>query len=124
MKSLNINCAKCGEVLELSRVYKQRYCKKCHAEYMRENRVKYKNLSPDAKLKSNARAYANVYQNQYGRLVKQPCEKCGNENTEKHHEDYSKPLEVIWLCRQCHLDHHKNQLTFHIQHTQVSNSIN
>lgn len=37
-----------------------------------------------------------------GKLIKEPCFKCGNENTEAHHEDYDKPLEVIWLCKQCH----------------------
>jgi len=31
------------------------------------------------------------------------CEKCGKECfTYAHHEDYSKSLEVIFLCRKCH----------------------
>lgn len=32
------------------------------------------------------------------------CEKCNIESKlEAHHEDYSKPLEVIWLCKGCHI---------------------
>jgi hypothetical protein len=31
------------------------------------------------------------------------CAHCGKKSpTEGHHPDYSKPLEVIWLCRACH----------------------
>ena len=35
-------------------------------------------------------------------LKKLPCEKCGCEKSEAHHEDYSKPLEVNWLCKKHH----------------------
>ncbi len=42
-----------------------------------------------------------------GRVVKKPCEQCGTEKgVHGHHKDYSKPLEVRWLCYQCHFDHH------------------
>lgn len=36
------------------------------------------------------------------------CEKCGaTEHLEKHHPDYSKPLEVLTLCRSCHMRLHR-----------------
>lgn len=38
-----------------------------------------------------------------GRLTKAPCEVCGKSKVEAHHDDYSKPLEVNWLCRKHHL---------------------
>lgn len=37
-----------------------------------------------------------------GDLKKQPCEKCGDRDSEAHHDDYAKPMEVTWLCRKCH----------------------
>lgn len=43
-----------------------------------------------------------------GSLKKMPCVKCGNQKSEAHHEDYSKPLEVKWLCRPCHLKEHNS----------------
>lgn len=39
-----------------------------------------------------------------GKFKKQSvCEFCGaTTNIDGHHQDYSRPLEVIWLCRSCH----------------------
>jgi hypothetical protein len=34
-------CSKCGKNLEPKRIGKQRYCLKCHADYMRDNRKEY-----------------------------------------------------------------------------------
>jgi hypothetical protein len=42
-----------------------------------------------------------------GRLTRQPCEACGtSEKVHAHHEDYSKPLEVRWLCETDHNRQH------------------
>jgi hypothetical protein len=41
-----------------------------------------------------------------GRLKREPCTKCGNPKGEAHHEDYSKPFEITWLCKGCHMKRH------------------
>jgi hypothetical protein len=35
-------------------------------------------------------------------LVKGVCEVCGSPDVDAHHDDYSEPLAVRWLCRQHH----------------------
>lgn len=42
-----------------------------------------------------------------GKLIRQPCEVCGNSKSDAHHDDYSKPFDIRWLCRQHHKDLHK-----------------
>jgi len=46
-----------------------------------------------------------------GKLIRQSCEVCGNKSTHAHHDDYSRPLEVRWLCPQCHSDEHRKEVT-------------
>lgn len=41
-----------------------------------------------------------------GVVVKKPCVVCGSKKSEGHHDDYSKPLNVHWLCRPHHIAHH------------------
>lgn len=34
------------------------------------------------------------------------CEGCGKDKPHAHHEDYSQPLAVRWLCALCHKERH------------------
>jgi len=44
-----------------------------------------------------------------GKLSREPCEVCGKpDGIHGHHDDYSKPLEVRWLCRKHHDEWHRN----------------
>jgi hypothetical protein len=44
-----------------------------------------------------------------GLLQRQPCEVCGDVQTDGHHPDYDKPLAVIWLCRRHHKQAHRKR---------------
>ena len=37
-----------------------------------------------------------------GPVTRQPCEVCGADEVDGHHDDYDKPLAVRWLCRLHH----------------------
>lgn len=101
-------CSKCGKRHSRGRggknPYPASYCAACHAEYTKAKRKSWDSLNPEQKRRSNARAYANVYLRR-GKLKRLPCEVCGAW-AQMHHDDYSKPLEVRWLCRRHHGHHH------------------
>lgn len=42
-----------------------------------------------------------------GLVSQQPCEACGDQKSEAHHPDYSRPALVVWLCRKCHKAEHR-----------------
>ena len=102
-------------------------CEKClHREYQRhwsqkktldERRAMIANRNPETVRRAGRSRYAKrkgtlVYVCNYtfnnavrrGLLTCQPCKFCGRtENVHGHHDDYSKPLDVLWLCKNHHL---------------------
>jgi RNase P subunit RPR2 len=66
----------------------------------------YRNNSPE-KVKAHSLVNNKVA---YGEVIKPTiCEHCSAESykLQAHHTDYSKPLEVIWLCTKCHGKQHR-----------------
>ena len=102
-----------AECLECHRIDK-RASKRRHPENERARQKRWRENNPE-KAKAYQYAYwhdpANAEKNhartrvkvakRNGILVPVPC-KCGRLDVQAHHEDYSKPLEVIWLCPSCH----------------------
>lgn len=41
-----------------------------------------------------------------GLLQRQPCSICGSVPADAHHSDYTRPLQVMWLCRFHHKAEH------------------
>ena len=70
----------------------------------------YKNFKPRSVLKRKANRFITnrLFR---GTLKKGRCVFCGAENAQAHHEDYSKPNCIVWLCLEHHWDVHARRLT-------------
>lgn len=65
--------------------------------------AEYRAANPE--MKKAHQAVSNAVRD--GRLQKLPCAFCGSTSRrEAHHHDYSKPLDVTWLCAPCHRRFH------------------
>lgn len=92
-----------------------RLCRNCRVEYFRNYR------KTNEKEKARSRNYFRTVRDipkerqkrlarekvqralRSGKIKREPCLICGNEISEAHHEDYTKPLEIIWLCKEHHI---------------------
>lgn len=75
------------------------------------DKEKERRKNPDYQFKRRARTAVN-HAVRDGRLTNPgKCSKCGKEGySEAHHEDYSKKLDVVWVCKKCHMEiHHSNE---------------
>lgn len=127
-------CSECGEVKPLDEFYKHpqmkdgrlKQCKSCKSNAVSRNRAdrvdyyrKYDSERKNRKTTESGKRYRDKYPIKCkakalvcrairaGNLFKEPCEKCGSEIVDAHHDDYAKPLNVRWLCRVHHCKWHK-----------------
>jgi len=119
-------CSSCYETKKATEFYRSAlnrdglcgHCKACHLKKVSKNKrdkklLSYKQVAPHKKFwlaenKLKTKAHGEVgYAIQTGKLVRQPCEKCGTtKHVVAHHEDYHKPLDVVWLCKYHHRERH------------------
>lgn len=80
-------------------------------KWAKENREKHSLNAKRTRERNPERHKAHQYVNwaiKLKVLIKpENCSKCERIiDVEAHHKDYGKPLEVVWLCRTCHLKEH------------------
>ena len=119
-------CSRCGHAKPLSEFYLQKgkprpHCKSCHKQYSNRWAEENRDKQRESWRKSQRRQYAEhgtlyrlrsrfLQAMRVGKIVPQPCVVCGQaENVEAHHDDYTKPFDVQWLCVFHHNQLHKDR---------------
>jgi hypothetical protein len=81
-------------------------CQRVAARLTRKPEVGRKRHGKRNPLKQHAR---NLLQSavRRGKIIPKPCVVCGEKVVHGHHSDYSKPFEIVWLCRPHHMQEHR-----------------
>jgi ribosomal protein S27AE len=102
-----------------SHVEERKSWRKKYRETERENEIRYFMSNPE---KFQARWIINRQIRAKKIIRPKECSNCGNEGKiHAHHPDYSKPLEVIWLCSKCHHKIHNENIINKTQRKSCSN---
>lgn len=93
--------------LEKKKAHNQRYYKKWYAENGRNRSIDYLEVMVEWRKKhpEALKAYSQVrYALLRGDLIKpKNCSMCNRKvRLSAHHPNYSKPLDILWLCSSCH----------------------
>lgn len=106
-------CKKCSNLRIMKKYYENReealvkFKKRYeNAEYRAKDIEKSKRYYDKNPLKMKTRAKTR-YLVKTGKLTKLPCKICGDVNVQAHHDDYNNPLQVTWLCKTHHAEHHR-----------------
>lgn len=95
-------CSKCGSS---QRAPSHNYCRECRNASVRvwakQHGGSWANMTPEQRKRALARKMVYNWVHR-GKMERQPCEICGSKLSSAHHDDYSKPLQVRWLCQKHH----------------------
>jgi len=100
-------CYECANYMERKRYAERRKDFDCILEDRKRTNERCK-FDPVFRLKKNVRMLT-FKAIKCGLLVRKPCEVCSEEKVDAHHDDYTKPLDVRWLCRKHHNEHHRRE---------------
>lgn len=103
------NPARTREVSRRSRERRAEKVAKAHKQWHEAGREWMKN-NPE-KRKAQKAVTDAVRSGKIPRVTSMKCKMCGNAAKEYHHDDYSKPLDVVPLCVSCHRTITRNRLS-------------
>jgi hypothetical protein len=90
---------------EYHRAYELQYSERPGVREARRERAKQRFRNPVERMKAEVRRMTRDAI-AAGKLVREPCEVCGEAKVDAHHDDYGRPFDVRWLCRIHHAEHH------------------
>jgi hypothetical protein len=85
-------------------------CNICNAAKKRPSHIKRQRKYEKAHPEKQSARVAVSRAMKSGALVKQPCQICGDKDAVAHHDDYTKPLDIRWLCQPHHIQVHYGKL--------------